>query len=213
MLRGHATLQDIVGRRQNFKKSARSGNERTGSRRNIAADNNVKSDGLASATSQPLHKHSADQAGECRSKEIKACTSSYQLRSPFAESQGAVIDTIGSAALKLRRSPRQAASSTRSKSENLRIDHNCPVCNRSLPQDTEQINRHLGKALPAWYSTAGNLLCYTPGFCMLTCSECTLQTTVWPRKLLPEANPRRRCALHGQPLLPHKDRSADQQSL
>lgn len=144
MLRGQASLQDIIGRTQSFRKPARS--TRRG-RRSKSAESNSAEDGIQKSdapafTPSTRKKKAPAQDTKPRAADAGPPEGSEQLHSPFEDQQG--IEAQPTPSSPLRRSPRKAAATHKSKSEDLTSSHHCPVCSRALPHDSEEINRHLG---------------------------------------------------------------------
>lgn len=131
MLRGQASLQDIIGKPQSW----RSGKSKQRNKKSIftasdeAPEVRVKDEAAA-------HEWKPFGAAEAYNSKQHASVKSEPLPDTSAD------QLTPSQAPILRRSPRKAQTLVQQSAEYLLY---CPVCSRTLPASMVEINRHIGK--------------------------------------------------------------------
>ncbi len=147
MLRGQASLQEIIGRPQSWRRSSK---PRTAKLENGVEGSPAAAQEGAKTSSPPtaIGKRRRGLAVRQESSPVGKAPD-YGLESPFAsqeeqKSPAAAPSLQGSQSL-LRRSPRTKARSHSFGEQSVQATGStCPVCSKQLPLNDVEINRHLG---------------------------------------------------------------------
>lgn len=138
MLRGQATLQEIIGRPQSWRRpfnpsKPRKSDQDKGSP--AAAQDSPESNSNVGAR----NKRRRGLVGQQGPSDVDK-SSEKVIQSPFAiqEEQKTLPCSPP------RRSPRTKANGAHKEGLQDQIAGTCPVCSKRLPHDSEEINRHLG---------------------------------------------------------------------
>lgn len=143
MLRGQASLQEIIGRPQSWRRSSK---PRTVKTYDVAEEGPaaVQEAGENQPPPTSIGKRRRGFASQ-QNTFVSSKGPDAQIESPFG-SQEEQKTPLGTPCTQVpRRSPRTKAKAHYGTNSSEQASSNCcPICNRRLPQDSEAINRHLG---------------------------------------------------------------------
>ena len=166
MLRGQASLQEIIGRPQSWRRSSK---PRTLQKSDFAEEEAAAAQEAGRFNPPPTSSGKRRRGfAYQQNTSISSKGPDTHFESPFGsqEEQRAPLGTPNSQDAP-RRSPRtKAKSQYRTNSSEQASSSFCPICDRQLPQDSGEINRHLG----------------TLRLCLLTCAQGSLSH--WPEHSL-----------------------------